>query len=112
MNRNLDGVYFRVKRDDKWQNICFTDLTEEETEEILKGKSDTWLWSLLDIMFGVYQNIKKQLSAAELGQARKSMIKYEDCPTIKDELLAIKYDILCMANIADIVGKNTEGEKE
>lgn len=112
MNRNLDGVYFRVKRDDKYQNICFTDLTEEETEEVLNGKSDAWLWSLLAIMFGVYRNIKKQLSAAELEQARKSMIEYWYCSTIKDELLAIKYDILCMANIAGLVNKNIEREEE
>ena len=40
MNRNLDGVYFRVKRDDKWQNICFTDLTNEETDTILKDRTE------------------------------------------------------------------------
>ena len=34
MNHNLDGVYFRVKRDDRWQNICFTDLTDEELNDI------------------------------------------------------------------------------
>lgn len=28
MQRNLDGVYFRVERDGKWQNICFSDLTK------------------------------------------------------------------------------------
>lgn len=30
MNRNLDRIYYRVERDDEWENICFTDLTEEE----------------------------------------------------------------------------------
>ena len=39
MNRNLDGIYFRVERDGKWQNLCFTDLTEEEQIEVLKDKS-------------------------------------------------------------------------
>ena len=34
MNRELDGVYFRVQRDCKWQNICFSDLTPEERDEV------------------------------------------------------------------------------
>lgn len=27
--RNLDGIYFRVQRNNKLQFICFSDLTEE-----------------------------------------------------------------------------------
>ena len=23
--RNLDGVYFRIRRDDKWYDLCFSD---------------------------------------------------------------------------------------
>lgn len=34
MNRNLDGYYFRVEHDGKWQSICWSDLTEEERYEI------------------------------------------------------------------------------
>lgn len=33
--RELCGIYFRVKRDGKYENICFTDMTEEEQKEIL-----------------------------------------------------------------------------
>ena len=42
MNRNLDGVYFRVERDGKWQNICFSDLTTSEREEVLAGKDEQY----------------------------------------------------------------------
>lgn len=38
MNRNLDGSYFRVKRNGKWRNICFSDLSTEERLEVLKDK--------------------------------------------------------------------------
>lgn len=31
--RELCGIYFRVKRDGKYENICFTDMTEEEQKE-------------------------------------------------------------------------------
>lgn len=44
--RELDGVYFRVERDGKWQNICFTDLTEKERDEVLKERTPEWLVSL------------------------------------------------------------------
>lgn len=32
--RELCGIYFRVKRDGKYENICFTDMTEEEQEKM------------------------------------------------------------------------------
>ena len=50
MNRELDGVYFRIKRNDKWDNICFSDLTEEEMKEVLKDKDIEWLKSLCIIL--------------------------------------------------------------
>lgn len=50
MNRNLDGVYFRVEREGKWQNICFSDLTAEERDEILEGRNEEWLKSLCCIL--------------------------------------------------------------
>ena len=46
MNRNLDGLYFRVNRDGKWCNVCFSDLTFEEREQIVAGKSAEWLRSV------------------------------------------------------------------
>lgn len=39
MNRRLDGVYFRVKRDGKWQNICFSDLTDEEMDSVMDSRT-------------------------------------------------------------------------
>lgn len=38
MNRNLDGCYFRVKRDGKYEAVCFSDLTAEEREEVCKDR--------------------------------------------------------------------------
>lgn len=46
MNRNLDGCYFRVKRDGKYEAICFSDLTDSERQEICKDRSAEWLKSL------------------------------------------------------------------
>ena len=67
MNRNLDGVYFRVKRDDKWQNICFTDLTNEETNTILEDRTGTWLLSMLEVLLNVYDKVISVVSDEELN---------------------------------------------
>ena len=50
MNRDLDGVYFRVKRDGSWQSICFSDLTDEEMDKVLEGHSVQWLKSTCKIL--------------------------------------------------------------
>ena len=46
MNRELDGVYFRVKRNEKYETICFSDLTKEEREHVLEGRDAGWMKSL------------------------------------------------------------------
>lgn len=46
MNRNLDGVYFRVQRDGKWDSVCFSDLTEEEMDSVLLNRESGWLKGL------------------------------------------------------------------
>lgn len=50
VNRNLDGVYFRVMRDGKWKNICFSDMTKEEMEKVLDGRTEEWLKNLCIIL--------------------------------------------------------------
>lgn len=42
MNRELDGIYFRVKRNEKYENICFSDLTEIERDEVCKDRPAEW----------------------------------------------------------------------
>lgn len=43
MNRELDGIYFRIKRNGKHENVCFSDLTEAERDEICKNQPAEWL---------------------------------------------------------------------
>ena len=51
MDRNLDGVYFRVNRNGKWESVCFSDLTVDEMEIVLQGRSEEWLKSMC-VMLG------------------------------------------------------------
>lgn len=50
VNRNLDTVYFRVYRDGKWQNLSFSDLTDEEMDEVLEDKGLSSVKSLAKIL--------------------------------------------------------------
>lgn len=57
MNRDLDGVYFRIERDGKWCNICFSDLTPDERNHVLDGKSNDYLKKLCCILGDTIKHI-------------------------------------------------------
>jgi len=61
MKRNLDGVYFRIKNEDgRWDNICFSDLTDEQKDEMMNGRSEEWLKSLCKHLANVISKIGEQ----------------------------------------------------
>ena len=58
MKRNLDGVYFRMKEPDgSWGNTCFSDLTDEQREDVMKGRDEKWFKSLCQILAKVIRGI-------------------------------------------------------
>lgn len=59
--RNLDGYYFRVERDGQWQNICFSDMTGEEQDEVLIDRDEEWLKSLCKGMARAMHNMGDEL---------------------------------------------------
>jgi hypothetical protein len=60
-NRNLDGVYFRVERDGKWCNACFSDLTEDEQRKVLEGRDEEWLREMCVILGQTIRRIGDEL---------------------------------------------------
>lgn len=46
VNRNLDGCYFRIRRGEKYENLCFSDLTSDEQEAVLKDRSPEFIVGL------------------------------------------------------------------
>ena len=48
--RNLDGIYFRIQRDGKWTNVCFSDMIEVEMLEVLEGRNEAWLKNMCIIL--------------------------------------------------------------
>lgn len=59
--RNLDGVYFRVNRDGKWDNVCFSDMTKEERNKVMENRDIEWLKSMCQILAGTIADIGEQL---------------------------------------------------
>lgn len=57
---NVDGMYFRIERDGKWKNICFSDLEENEMYEILKNKDKEWIIQLTIMLGTQIYNIVEQ----------------------------------------------------
>ena len=44
--RNLDSNYFRVKHNDKWESVCFSDLNEKDMAEVLIDKDTVFVKKL------------------------------------------------------------------
>lgn len=59
--RNLDSTYFRVKRNKRYVSVCFSDLTEEEMDEVMKNKDTIWLKNMCKIMAKTLRDIGDQL---------------------------------------------------
>ena len=69
VQRNLDGVYFRIQRDGRWGNVCYSDLTPEEREELAARRAERstpeeqaeWWRSLAEIMADQLYDMGEQL---------------------------------------------------
>ena len=65
MNRDLDGCYFRVRRDGEWDNVCFSDLSAEERAFLFdktKEKSASYWKSLAYHLADCLQAIGNQFN--------------------------------------------------
>lgn len=67
--RNLDGIYFRVKRDGKWQNVCYSDMEQTERDEIARRRAmqgtfkeqAAWWRNMADILADQLYDMGEQL---------------------------------------------------
>lgn len=74
---DLDGIYFRVERDGKWQSLCVSDLTLEELKSVTKD----WDCNQLTIV------------AKELSCTLKGLFNYPSVHSDKASLLRAIADI-------------------
>ena len=69
IRRNLDGIYFRVERDGRWQSICYSDMTKDERDGIARMRAEhatseeqvTWWRSVADLLADQLYNMGEQL---------------------------------------------------
>lgn len=64
--RNLCGIYYRVKRNDKWDNICISDMTDDEINNIFSSidkneSSQDYYKNLSKSLINVIKNIGDNL---------------------------------------------------
>lgn len=59
--RNLDGVYFRVQRDGKWLNICYSDMTEDERNTVIYDRMSD---KPMDEQVGYYKRLAEIVADA------------------------------------------------
>lgn len=67
--RNLDGIYFRVKRDGKWVNVCYSDMESAERDEIAAKRAESstleeqvkWWRSMADLLADQLYDMGEQL---------------------------------------------------
>lgn len=64
VQRNLDGLYFRIERDGKWQNICFSDLTQQERDRVMAGRSEKWLAAVVNHLADCLQSVGEEFDVA------------------------------------------------
>ena len=67
--RNLDGVYFRVERDGRMQNVCYSDMEQRERDEVARKKMENstpaeqaqWWRSMADLLADQLYDMGEQL---------------------------------------------------
>lgn len=61
IQRNLDGVYFRIERDGDWCNVCLSDMTEEEMDKVLGKWDKEQLLRTCIVLAGTLRSLGDQL---------------------------------------------------
>lgn len=63
--RNLSGIYFSKNEETgKFDNVVFEDLTEQQQDEMMDGRSEEWLKSLAKQLANTLNSIGEQFDIA------------------------------------------------
>lgn len=58
--RCLDGMFFRIKRGDKYENLCISDLEDDEILTVLKDRDTYFLKKVIINLANTISNIGEQ----------------------------------------------------
>ena len=109
MKRDLDGVYFRVMRDGKGEDLCWTDLMwEERIEFTRKNNNEGWLIRMIQIL----NDTINQVVEACPGIVIKPVIFYEGQTVsktwLRNSLFRLTSDIMIAAEEHNIRRESEE----
>ena len=109
MKRDLDGVYFRVMRDGKGEDLCWTDLMwEERIEFTRKNNNEVWLIRMIQIL----NDTITQVVEACPGVGIKPVIFYEGQTVsktwLRNSLFRLTADIMIVAEEHNIRRESEE----
>lgn len=83
----LDGVFFRVNRNNKYFNICFSDLTENEQNEILEKMSPGELKRMCIILSQALRTLGEEGNTISHEEMLRELgVTHEDLAAINVEL--------------------------
>ena len=74
MDRHLDGMYFRVKRDGKWCNVCVSDMTDEEMEATIGKYKKAQLFKVAQNLAHSLKDIGDQFDIAVICEEENEEI--------------------------------------
>ena len=62
--RNISGYFFRAKNMETGthDNICFEDLTDEQQDEVINGRSVAWLQNMVKALAEMINTIGEQFN--------------------------------------------------
>lgn len=101
--RNLDGVYFRVMRDGKGVNVCWTDLDwEDRVDMMVNHNSESWLMRMVQIMNGVAEDINEAFPRACVAPVTFPMDRQLTMAWLRTSLMRLTADIILAAEENDI----------
>ena len=109
MKRDLDGVYFRVMRDGKGEDLCWTDLMwEERIEFTRKNNNEVWLIRMIQILNDTISRIVEVCP----GVGIRPVIFYEGQTVsktwLRNSLFRLTADILIVAEEHNIRRESEE----
>lgn len=69
--RELCGIYFRAERNGKFEDVCFTDMTELEQRRVTDDFSPESLRNMCIVLAGVVRNLGDMFDiSAEKGEEK------------------------------------------
>lgn len=106
VKRDLDNVYFRVMRDGKETDLCWTDIIWEERIEIArKNNTEGWLIRMIQLMNDVARNVNDVCPGASIDTITLREGKANKKSWLRNALFRLTAEIRMVAEEYNVVAE-------